>query len=255
MEEWSMKQQLLPPEELNDFLKLLGSQIRQARKKMSLSQAKASEAIGIDYRHYQNIEGGKINLRLDTLLKLFKFYNLSGPSNQAQLGTLTSLVSGGQGEPAQSSDSKWFRNILKRPHTPALSINITRGCVHAANLALAQLVGLTSPDEVIGLKVERVLRSSDWELALKAMRETLPPHQPQAHALHILHQALPSLQKVLAVPHLEAAPGGESIITMVLLSREDLLDIKTDIDVFQKSLCDAFNHSFANDNWPVQRAL
>ena len=46
------------------------------KRRRHLSQVRAADQIGIDYRHYQNIEGGKINIRLDTFLKLVDFYDL-----------------------------------------------------------------------------------------------------------------------------------------------------------------------------------
>ena len=56
------------------FLVDFGKLLKKARKGMGLSQVNAAADMKIDYRHYQNIEGGKINLRLDTMMKLIKFY-------------------------------------------------------------------------------------------------------------------------------------------------------------------------------------
>lgn len=74
------------------FLAELGQKIKTSRKRMGLSQVDASHQMHIDYRHYQNIEGGKINLRLDTLLKLFHFYNLSEEGEGADFETFRKLV-------------------------------------------------------------------------------------------------------------------------------------------------------------------
>ncbi len=62
--------------EMESFLKEFGSRLKTSRKQKGLSQVSAAQNMHIDYRHYQNIEGGKINLRLDTLIKLVKFYEL-----------------------------------------------------------------------------------------------------------------------------------------------------------------------------------
>lgn len=59
------------------FLKILAEAIRQKRKEMGISQVSACREIGVDYRHYQNIEGGKINMRIDTMLLLMQFYKIS----------------------------------------------------------------------------------------------------------------------------------------------------------------------------------
>ena len=55
---------------MDNFLKEFGQTLKTTRKQMGLSQVTAAQNMKIDYRHYQNIEGGKINLRLDTLMKL-----------------------------------------------------------------------------------------------------------------------------------------------------------------------------------------
>lgn len=59
------------------FLKILGARCREVRKSRGLSQKVAAQRAGIDYRHYQNVEGGKVNMRIDTMLNLMGFYNLS----------------------------------------------------------------------------------------------------------------------------------------------------------------------------------
>lgn len=60
--------------EKDEFLVHFGRVIREQRKKMGLSQVVASDQLDIDYRHYQNIEGGKINLRFQTFRKIMHFY-------------------------------------------------------------------------------------------------------------------------------------------------------------------------------------
>ncbi len=59
---------------------------------MGLSQVAASEKMQIDYRHYQNIEGGKINLRLDTLIKLINFYKLSPADTPFEVNNCIELM-------------------------------------------------------------------------------------------------------------------------------------------------------------------
>lgn len=59
------------------FLKEFGKKLKIARKGMNLTQINASAVLGMNYRHYQDIEGGKINLKLDTLIKLVNFYKIS----------------------------------------------------------------------------------------------------------------------------------------------------------------------------------
>ncbi len=66
-------------------LNVFSDQIRAARKAKALSQVEAAEKLKIDYRHYQNIEGAKINLRFDTFLKLIDFYEIK-PDLQKEVG-------------------------------------------------------------------------------------------------------------------------------------------------------------------------
>jgi transcriptional regulator with XRE-family HTH domain len=83
----------LDNQELQAFLKQFGSALKVARKQMGMSQVNAAQTMGIDYRHYQNIEGGKINLRLDTFLKLVKFYKLEKTGRPFDVNTALNLVS------------------------------------------------------------------------------------------------------------------------------------------------------------------
>jgi two-component system, response regulator PdtaR len=65
--------------EYNIFLKELGKILKILRKDKGLSQVEFSKELGINYRHYQDLEGGKSNLKMETLFNLAKFYNLSVP--------------------------------------------------------------------------------------------------------------------------------------------------------------------------------
>lgn len=60
----------------SEFVLEFGKKIKARRKEMGLSQVRAAEHMRVDYRHYQNIENGKINVRLDTLILLTDFYGL-----------------------------------------------------------------------------------------------------------------------------------------------------------------------------------
>jgi transcriptional regulator with XRE-family HTH domain len=52
------------------YLKAVGSNIRKARIRAGLRQVDVTENCGLTYRHYQNIEAGKINLTILTLCRL-----------------------------------------------------------------------------------------------------------------------------------------------------------------------------------------
>lgn len=57
---------------LKQFQRRIGHIIKLIRKEKRLTQATAAEKMSINYRHYQDIESGKINLKIDTLFKIFK---------------------------------------------------------------------------------------------------------------------------------------------------------------------------------------
>lgn len=62
------------------FLKELGKILKGLRKDKGLSQVEFSKELGINYRHYQDLEGGKSNLKMETLFNLAKYHNLSIPT-------------------------------------------------------------------------------------------------------------------------------------------------------------------------------
>ena len=92
------------PTDTQKFLVEFGKLLKKTRKSMGLSQVNASAEMRIDYRHYQNIEGGKINLRLDTMMKLIKFYNLDKIRDEIEVGTFSDLLSG---KPQEDVRSDW----------------------------------------------------------------------------------------------------------------------------------------------------
>jgi transcriptional regulator with XRE-family HTH domain len=47
--------------------KLFGQRVSFLRKKRKITQAKLAAEAGIDYRHYQDIEAGKVNISLQTI--------------------------------------------------------------------------------------------------------------------------------------------------------------------------------------------
>jgi len=53
-------------------LKQIGNKLKQARNNAGLSQEKVSEINNIDYKYYQRIESGCVNITIKTLLKLSK---------------------------------------------------------------------------------------------------------------------------------------------------------------------------------------
>ena len=60
-----------------EFRKDVGENLREARRKAGLRQVEVPAVAGIAYRHYQDIETGKVNVTLDTLCRLAQAYKTS----------------------------------------------------------------------------------------------------------------------------------------------------------------------------------
>lgn len=58
-------------------LQAVGKHLRELRHREGLTQSQLAEASGLDLRNYQNIEQGKSNLRLGTLVRIATFYGVS----------------------------------------------------------------------------------------------------------------------------------------------------------------------------------
>lgn len=55
---------------VENYLRKVGLNIREARQKAGLTQLQVHERTGLTYRHYQNIEAGRVNVTLETLHRL-----------------------------------------------------------------------------------------------------------------------------------------------------------------------------------------
>jgi transcriptional regulator with XRE-family HTH domain len=60
----------------NQYLAKVGRNIKSARIKAGLRQIDLEEKIGLNYRHYQDIEAGKSNLSIETLYRLAKLFKV-----------------------------------------------------------------------------------------------------------------------------------------------------------------------------------
>jgi transcriptional regulator with XRE-family HTH domain len=52
------------------YLGRVGKKIQKARKTAGLRQIDVNQRIGLTYRHYQDIEAGKVNMTIGTLYRL-----------------------------------------------------------------------------------------------------------------------------------------------------------------------------------------
>jgi transcriptional regulator with XRE-family HTH domain len=62
---------------MGDYLKAVGTNIKHARVAAHMRQVDVTEGIGINYRHYQDIEAGNVNVSLLTLCRLAKLFGTS----------------------------------------------------------------------------------------------------------------------------------------------------------------------------------
>jgi transcriptional regulator with XRE-family HTH domain len=58
------------------YLRQMGKNIKAARIKCGLKQVEVYEGCGLTYRHYQNIEAGKVNVTIETLHRLSLLYKV-----------------------------------------------------------------------------------------------------------------------------------------------------------------------------------
>jgi transcriptional regulator with XRE-family HTH domain len=143
--------------EMESFLKEFGKQLKTTRKQMGLSQVTAAQNMRIDYRHYQNIEGGKINLRLDTLIKLVKFYNLDKVSRPFNLEACLDLLSGYKETGTEDNWGLLYHHFVEGGHAGFITLNCRNKTVEQINPKLFQALGYRSAQELAGKPVQNLL--------------------------------------------------------------------------------------------------
>jgi transcriptional regulator with XRE-family HTH domain len=143
--------------EMENFLKEFGKQLKTTRKQMGLSQVTAAQNMRIDYRHYQNIEGGKINLRLDTLIKLVKFYNLDKVSRPFNLEACMDLLSGYKDTNAQDNWGLLFHHFVEGGHAGFITVNVKNKTVDHINPKLFQALGYRGAQDLLGKPLQNLL--------------------------------------------------------------------------------------------------
>jgi len=144
--------------EMENFLKEFGKQLKTTRKQMGLSQVAAAQNMHIDYRHYQNIEGGKINLRLDTLIKLVKFYNLDKVNRPFNLDACMDLLTGfSQKAPTADGWQRLKETFVANNHAGYVTFNARTKLIESANAKLAQSLGFRGAQDIIGKPLNSIL--------------------------------------------------------------------------------------------------
>ena len=146
--------------EIEPFLKEFGRMLKKTRKDMGLSQVNAAQNMHIDYRHYQNIEGGKINLRLDTLIKLVKFYNLDKVSRPFNLEACLDLLTGFDGKPSHDNWDAIFHHFVEGGHAGFVIIDCKNRTIDQINDKLFTTLGYRSAQDLIGKPLPNLLVAS-----------------------------------------------------------------------------------------------
>ncbi|MGE4130597.1 MAG: helix-turn-helix domain-containing protein [Bdellovibrionales bacterium] len=149
--------------QVNEFLKQFGQTLKSSRKSMGLSQVSAAQAMHIDYRHYQNIEGGKINLRLDTLMKLVDFYGMSNNQKEFSLQSLLRILDLPTDQPAPATSwhslSEYF---VEGGHAGYLVVNRREPSIVDVNAKMASTLYFEAPTDLIGRNLQDFISQESW---------------------------------------------------------------------------------------------
>ncbi len=215
--------------QLEAFLKEFGKQLKTTRKKMGLSQVAAAQAMHIDYRHYQNIEGGKINLRLDTLIKLVNFYKLDKvqrPFNvDACLDILTGLAGASPPQPAKADDWEQLKDsFVPNNHAGFVTFNMGTKAVVQANAKLAQTLGFRAPQDFIGRPLSSLLVAESID-ALEESVSTLEVSQATSTPFIVTFRAQPPAYPIpmMAVTHkVITSESGDRLVSALFFDRKSL---------------------------------
>ena len=143
--------------EMEQFLKEFGKALKTTRKQMGLSQVTAAQNMRIDYRHYQNIEGGKINLRLDTLIKLVKFYNLDKVSRPFNLDACLDLLSGYKDANAHDNWQSLFHHFVEGGVAGFVKVNVQSKQIEQINEKLFKTLGYRQAQDLQNKPVQQLM--------------------------------------------------------------------------------------------------
>ncbi len=145
--------------EMDNFLKEFGQTLKTTRKQMGLSQVTAAQNMKIDYRHYQNIEGGKINLRLDTLMKLVKFYNLTKGATPFNFESFLNLINvSASGSDHHNNWTALYDHFVQGGHAGYLVVKCNDKSVVQINDRLFSALGIDSKSELMGKQLAQLIQ-------------------------------------------------------------------------------------------------
>lgn len=224
--------------DINEFLKDFGQQLKKRRKAMGLSQVNAAHQMKIDYRHYQNIEGGKINLRLDTFLKLIDFYQMGNKERPFDVETCVNLLTGLNNEetpeftkelgvegdaPTPEGWNALYHDFVESGQAGFLSVNCRTGLIEQVNDKLVFTLGFRTPGNLINRNFSHIFSKESAEylqnflVDRSSMKFSKPfvatlKAQPPAHPIPMM--ALLRIKRDLA--------NGEEHLHLIALDRRVL---------------------------------
>lgn len=205
--------------EMDLFLKEFGKTLKVTRKQMGLSQVSAAQSMHIDYRHYQNIEGGKINLRLDTLIKLVKFYNLDKSSQTFNIEGCLDLLSAHSGQ--QTNAWKTLcRHFVECGPAGFLGIQTATRTIVTANDKLAKNLGAQNGSELVGRRLSDLLDASSLAQLDSRLQQlgSMIPLEPFVFTA----QAQPQTPPVSMMAILSASPEHVGQAELIVFDRRTL---------------------------------
>lgn len=211
--------------EMDNFLKEFGQTLKSTRKQMGLSQVTAAQNMKIDYRHYQNIEGGKINLRLDTLMKLVKFYNLTKGDAPFNFESFLDLINGSvsAGSDHHNNWTALYDHFVQGGHAGYLVVKCNGKTVVDVNDRLFSTLGLATKQEMAGKQLAQLIH----EDGLQKVEEFCRTYKPDevSHPFIVSFRTQPPafsipMMAVLKVKKEQA--NGEDLLHCIFFDRKTL---------------------------------
>jgi len=189
---------------------------------MGLSQVTAAQNMRIDYRHYQNIEGGKINLRLDTMMKLVKFYNLDRHSRPFNMDACMDLLSGYKDSNAHDNWGSLYQHFVDGGHAGYVVVNCRTKLIEDINQKLYKTLGYRGAQELTHRSIHNLLVNESSaqfdELIQHHVAEAMS--KPFIVTFRTQPPAFPI--PMMAVVRAQRTPGGDETLHCVFFDRRTL---------------------------------
>jgi len=211
-------------QDMDTFLKDFGQTLKTTRKQMGLSQVTAAQNMKIDYRHYQNIEGGKINLRLDTMMKLVRFYNLTKNFEAFNLDAFLRLLNTTHPDHHHQNWSALYEHFVEGGHAGYLVVRCDNKMIMQVNDRLFSTLGLESKQELIGKTLNQLVNEQGMQKIDEFCRSERPEEVSTPFIVTFKTQppAFPIPMMALLKVKKEQSGTGESLLHAMFFDRKTL---------------------------------